>query len=30
MRERYGVTVSGERVWAWLDDPEGPYAWPLP
>ena len=29
-RERYGVTVSGERVWAWLDDPEGPYAWPLP
>jgi len=29
-RERYGVTASGERVWAWLDDPEGPYAWPLP
>ena len=18
------------RAWAWLDDPEGPYAWPLP
>jgi protein-L-isoaspartate(D-aspartate) O-methyltransferase len=29
-RERYGVTVSGEHAWAWLDDPEGPYAWPLP
>ncbi|MCS0604945.1 methyltransferase domain-containing protein [Streptomyces sp. LP11] len=29
-RGRYGVTVAGERAWAWLDDPEGPYAWPLP
>jgi protein-L-isoaspartate(D-aspartate) O-methyltransferase len=29
-RERYGVTVSGADAWAWLDDPEGPYAWPLP
>ncbi|MFI2640206.1 methyltransferase domain-containing protein [Streptomyces sp. NPDC018610] len=29
-RERYGITVSGERAWAWLDDPEGPNAWPLP
>ncbi|MER5914140.1 methyltransferase domain-containing protein [Streptomyces sp. NPDC001982] len=29
-RERYGVTVDGEREWAWLDDPEGPYTWPLP
>ncbi|MXM61893.1 methyltransferase domain-containing protein [Streptomyces sp. HUCO-GS316] len=28
-RERYGITVSGEREWAWLDDPEGPYAWSL-
>ncbi|MFI1940581.1 methyltransferase domain-containing protein [Streptomyces purpureus] len=28
-RERYGVTVSGGRQWAWLDDPEGPYVWPL-
>jgi protein-L-isoaspartate O-methyltransferase len=28
-RERYGVTVDGERVRAWLDDPEGPYNWPL-
>ncbi|MEU2431355.1 methyltransferase domain-containing protein [Streptomyces sp. NPDC007861] len=28
-RERFGVTVSGGRQWAWLDDPEGPYAWPL-
>ncbi|MFJ4831762.1 methyltransferase domain-containing protein [Streptomyces sp. NPDC088747] len=30
VRERYGITVSGEHVWAWLDDPGGPYAWPLP
>ncbi|MER6329555.1 methyltransferase domain-containing protein [Streptomyces sp. NPDC001034] len=29
-RERYGVTLAGARGWAWLDDPEGPYAWPLP
>lgn len=29
-RHRYGVTVGGGRMWAWLDDPEGPYAWPLP
>jgi protein-L-isoaspartate O-methyltransferase len=29
-RERYGITVDGERAWAWLDDPDGPYAWPLP
>jgi hypothetical protein len=29
-RERYGVTVDGEHTWAWLDEPEGPYAWPLP
>ncbi len=28
-RERYGVTLRGERAWAWLDDPEGPYAWPF-
>ncbi|MHC0434017.1 methyltransferase domain-containing protein [Streptomyces sp. O3] len=28
-RERFGVTVSGHDVWAWLDDPTGPYAWPL-
>ncbi|OAR25884.1 methyltransferase [Streptomyces sp. ERV7] len=28
-RERFGVTVTGERQWAWLDDPQGPYAWPL-
>jgi protein-L-isoaspartate O-methyltransferase len=29
-RERYGITAEGDRSWAWLDDPEGPYAWPLP
>ncbi|MFF3345151.1 methyltransferase domain-containing protein [Streptomyces sp. NPDC002779] len=28
-RQRYGITVSGGSQWAWLDDPEGPYAWPL-
>ncbi|WP_020136086.1 methyltransferase domain-containing protein [Streptomyces sp. 351MFTsu5.1] len=28
-RDRYGVTVAGEREWAWLDSPEGPYVWPL-
>ncbi|WP_156725095.1 methyltransferase domain-containing protein [Streptomyces apocyni] len=28
-RERFGVTVSGQDVWAWLDDPTGPYAWAL-
>ncbi|OEJ32033.1 methyltransferase domain-containing protein [Streptomyces subrutilus] len=28
-RERFGVTVSGEGQWAWLDDPQGPYVWPL-
>ncbi|MER7044632.1 MULTISPECIES: methyltransferase domain-containing protein [Streptomyces] len=28
-RDRFGVTVSGGRQWAWLDDPEGPYVWPL-
>ncbi|MFI2432259.1 methyltransferase domain-containing protein [Streptomyces sp. NPDC018693] len=29
-RERYGITVADGRAWAWLDEPEGPYAWPLP
>ena len=29
-RDRFGITVSGGRSRAWLDDPEGPYAWPLP
>ncbi|MGW1746513.1 methyltransferase domain-containing protein [Streptomyces sp. NPDC002092] len=28
-RERYGVTVDGEQEWAWLDNPKGPYVWPL-
>jgi protein-L-isoaspartate(D-aspartate) O-methyltransferase len=28
-RNRFGVTISGEHQWAWLDDPEGPYVWPL-
>ncbi|CAM5726817.1 methyltransferase domain-containing protein [Streptomyces fumanus] len=29
-RERYGVTLAGDLVAAWLDDPRGPYVWPLP
>ncbi|MFI9624775.1 methyltransferase domain-containing protein [Streptomyces sp. NPDC052042] len=29
-RERFGITVRDGREWAWLDDPDGPYAWPLP
>ncbi len=28
-RERFGVSVSAEGQWAWLDDPQGPYVWPL-
>ncbi|MEV8536049.1 methyltransferase domain-containing protein [Streptomyces sp. NPDC051211] len=28
-RERFGVTVSGAGQWCWLDDPQGPYVWPL-
>jgi hypothetical protein len=28
-RERFGVTVRDDGQWAWLDDPEGPYVWPL-
>ncbi|WP_443072386.1 methyltransferase domain-containing protein [Streptomyces sp. RPT161] len=28
-RERFGVTVSGSRQWAWLDAPDGPHIWPL-
>ncbi|MFF1376008.1 methyltransferase domain-containing protein [Streptomyces sp. NPDC058308] len=29
VRERFGVTVRGPYEWAWLDDPDGPYVWPL-
>ncbi|MFE1796604.1 MULTISPECIES: methyltransferase domain-containing protein [unclassified Streptomyces] len=29
-RERYGITVAGDRAWAWLDDPGGRHTWPLP
>jgi SAM-dependent methyltransferase len=28
-RERFGVTVDDGTQWAWLDDPQGPYTWPL-
>ncbi|HEV7628272.1 MAG TPA: methyltransferase domain-containing protein [Streptomyces sp.] len=30
VRERYGVTIREGEQWAWLDDPEGRYTWPLP
>ncbi|MEV0604105.1 methyltransferase domain-containing protein [Streptomyces sp. NPDC050315] len=29
-RSRFGVTVDGDRQWAWLDTPDGPHRWPLP
>ncbi|HWM39720.1 MAG TPA: methyltransferase domain-containing protein [Streptomyces sp.] len=29
VRERYGMTIRDGEQWAWLDDPEGPYTWPL-
>ncbi|MEV7148732.1 methyltransferase domain-containing protein [Streptomyces sp. NPDC093084] len=29
-RERYGVTVTPDGGWLWLDDREGPWVWPLP
>ena len=29
-RERYGVSVRGERQWAWLDEPTGAHVWELP
>lgn len=29
-RERFGVSVEKDREWVWLDDREGPFAWPLP
>ncbi|MFI2367054.1 methyltransferase domain-containing protein [Streptomyces sp. NPDC018833] len=28
-RNRFGITVADAHQWAWLDDPEGPYVWPL-
>ncbi|MFE9562064.1 methyltransferase domain-containing protein [Streptomyces sp. NPDC006487] len=28
-RERFGVTVGEAGQWSWLDDPQGPYVWPL-
>ncbi|MFM9442116.1 methyltransferase domain-containing protein [Streptomyces acidiscabies] len=28
-RERFGVSVEGGRVCAWLDSPDGPYTWVL-
>ncbi|MEV6686546.1 methyltransferase domain-containing protein [Streptomyces sp. NPDC051130] len=28
-RERFGVTVTPQGQWSWLDDPQGPYVWPL-
>ncbi|MEW1545687.1 methyltransferase domain-containing protein [Streptomyces tsukubensis] len=28
-RDRFGITVGERLQWAWLDDPGGPYVWPL-
>ena len=28
-RERFGVSTEGRRQWAWLDAPDGRYAWEL-
>ncbi|SFF49236.1 Protein-L-isoaspartate O-methyltransferase [Actinacidiphila alni] len=28
-RTRFGLTVDGPRQWTWLDDPAGPYRWPV-
>jgi protein-L-isoaspartate O-methyltransferase len=28
-RTRFGLTVEGPRQWTWLDDPAGPYRWPV-
>lgn len=28
-RPRFGLTVDGPRQWTWLDDPAGPYRWPV-
>lgn len=27
---RFGLTVTSERQWVWLDSPEGDHTWPLP
>lgn len=28
-RERYGMSAGPGGQWVWLDDPEGPYVWPM-
>ncbi len=28
-RDRFGVSVDGDRQWAWLDVPDGPHSWEL-
>jgi protein-L-isoaspartate O-methyltransferase len=28
-RTRFGLTIEGPRQWTWLDDPAGPYRWPV-
>lgn len=28
-RDRFGLTVEGERQWTWLDNPDGPHTWPV-
>jgi hypothetical protein len=34
-RSRYGITAAGydaddTRQYVWLDEPDGPYSWPMP
>lgn len=29
-RERFGLTVCGDRQWTWLDSPDSPHRWRLP
>jgi protein-L-isoaspartate(D-aspartate) O-methyltransferase len=31
-RDRYGITAltDADRQYVWLDDPDGPYSWPMP
>lgn len=28
--DRFGLTVTLDAQWVWLDDPDGPHRWPLP
>lgn len=28
-RERFGLTATQQSQWAWLDEPDGPFRWPI-